>query len=62
MTQTGNFYFAQLEEIEKFNLTTLYVDFQNLLDFTVDGETGVLAQAIAEQYYRYNRIPPALTN
>ena len=47
-----NFYFAQLEEIERFGLTTLYVDFGNLLDFTVNGETGVLAQAIAEQYYR----------
>jgi len=49
----GNFYFAQLEEIERFGLTTLYVDFGNLQDFTVNGETGVLAQAIAQQYYRY---------
>ena len=48
----GNFYFAQLEEIERFGLTTLYVDFGNLQDFTVNGETGVLAQAIAQQYYR----------
>jgi MCM N-terminal domain len=48
----GNFYFAQLEEIERFGLTTLYVDFENLQDFTVNGETGVLAQAIAQQYYR----------
>ena len=50
----GNFYFAQLEEIERFGLTTLYVDFENLQDFTVNGETGVLAQAIAQQYYRYH--------
>jgi MCM N-terminal domain len=49
----NNFYFAQLEEIERFGLTTLYVDFGNLLDFTVNNETGVLATAIAEQYYRY---------
>lgn len=48
----NNFYFAQLEEIERFGLTTLYVDFGNLLDFTVNSETGVLATAIAEQYYR----------
>jgi hypothetical protein len=51
--RTGNFYFAQLEEIERFGLTTMYVDFENLQDFTVNGETGVLAQAIAQQYYRY---------
>jgi len=48
----SNFYFAQLEEIERFDLTTLYVDFENLLDFTVNGEKGILAQAIATQYYR----------
>ena len=47
-----NFYFAQLEEIEQYHLKTIYVDFQNLQDFAVNGETGVLAQAIAEQYYR----------
>ena len=51
----GNFYFAQLEEIERFGLTTMYVDFENLQDFTVNGETGVLAQAIAQQYYRYGK-------
>jgi hypothetical protein len=51
----NNFYFAQLEEIERFGLTTLYVDFGNLLDFTANDETGVLAQAIAEQYYRYRK-------
>jgi len=50
----SNFYFAQLEEIERFGLTTLYVDFENLQDFTVNGEQGVLAQAIAQQYYRYD--------
>jgi len=49
----SNFYFAQLEEIERFGLTTLYVDYDNLEKFTVNGETGVLAQAIAQQYYRY---------
>ena len=48
----NNFYFAQLEEIERFGLTTLYVDFKNLADFTINGETGVLAQAISQQYYR----------
>ena len=52
----GNFYFAQLEEIERFGLTTMYVDFENLQDFTVNGETGVLAQAIAQQYYRYGNL------
>jgi len=51
----SNFYFAQLEEIERFGLTTLYVDFKNLEDFTINGETGVLAQAISQQYYRYLR-------
>jgi hypothetical protein len=49
---SNSFYFAQLEEIERFGLTTLYIDFRNLQDFTVNGETGVLAQAIAQQYYR----------
>ncbi len=52
----GNFYFAQLEEIERFGLATMYVDFENLQDFTVNGETGVLAQAIAQQYYRYGNL------
>jgi MCM N-terminal domain len=50
----SNFYFAQLEEIERFGLTTLYVDFKNLEEFTINGETGVLAQAISQQYYRYS--------
>src|SRR5579862_5461478 len=49
----SNFYFAQLEEIERFGLTTLYVEYDNLEKFTVNGETGVLAQAIAQQYYRF---------
>ena len=51
----GNFYFAQLEEIERFGLTTIYVDFENLQDFTMNEEMDVLAQAIAQQYYRYNK-------
>jgi len=34
-------------------LTTLYVEYDNLEKFTVNGETGVLAQAIAQQYYRF---------
>lgn len=50
----NNFYFAQLEEIERFGLTTLFVDFENLQDFSVEGEVGVLATAVATQYYRYN--------
>jgi hypothetical protein len=51
---SNSFYFAQLEEIERFGLTTMYIDFRNLQAFTVNGETGVLAQAIAQQYYRYD--------
>jgi hypothetical protein len=50
----NNFYFAQLEEIERFGLTTLFVDFENLQDFSVEGEVGVLATAVATQYYRYS--------
>src|SRR5438477_3683651 len=34
VARMGNFYFAQLEEIERFGLTTMYVDFENLQDFT----------------------------
>ena len=52
--KVNNFYFAQLEEIERFGLTTLFVDFENLQDFSVDGEVGVLATAVATQYYRYS--------
>ena len=51
--KVNNFYFAQLEEIERFGLTTLFVDFENLQDFSVEGEVGVLATAVATQYYRY---------
>ena len=52
--KVNNFYFAQLEEIERFGLTTLFVDFENLQDFSVEGEVGVLATAVATQYYRYS--------
>ncbi|KAL9089845.1 MAG: hypothetical protein Q9159_002315 [Coniocarpon cinnabarinum] len=46
---TDKYYVEQIHGLAKYNLSTLYVDFQHLLNY----EDGVMAGAIADQYYRY---------
>ena len=46
---TDKYYIEQIHGLAKYNLSTLYVDFQHLLNY----EQGVMAGAIADQYYRY---------
>lgn len=43
-------YISQIHDMKNFEISTLYVDFQHLLD----RENGVLATAILEQYYRFH--------
>ncbi|KAI5950768.1 MCM6 [Candida jiufengensis] len=45
----GKIYLAQIESMKNFEYSTLYINYQNLLSV----ENGVLATAIAEQYYRF---------
>jgi MCM N-terminal domain len=51
--QIQNFYYSQLEEMAKFELTTMYIDFKNLEQFNPENGGTTLANAIREQYYRY---------
>ncbi|GEQ66383.1 hypothetical protein JCM33374_g46 [Metschnikowia sp. JCM 33374] len=46
----GKIYLAQIESMRVFEYSTLYVDYQHL----IDRENGSLASAILEQYYRFN--------
>ena len=46
---TDKYYVQQIHGLAKYNLSTLYVDFQHLIQY----EQGVMAGAIAEQFYRY---------
>lgn len=43
------YYIAQIKGMKKFELSTLYVDFNHLISW----ENSVLAEAIADQYYRF---------
>jgi DNA replication licensing factor MCM6 len=47
---TLKYYIAQISGLKKFNLSTLYVDFQHLLRHE---DNGVLADAIRDEYYRF---------
>ena len=46
---TDKYYIEQIHGLARYNLSTLYVDFQHLIQY----EQGVMAGAIADQYYRY---------
>lgn len=46
---SDRYYIAQIMGMKKFELSTLYVDFNHLLKW----ENSVLADAIADQYYRF---------
>ncbi|KAF2240045.1 MCM-domain-containing protein [Viridothelium virens] len=46
---TNKYYVAQIHGLRMYNLSTLYVDFRHLLAY----EDGVLASAIASEYYRF---------
>ena len=46
---TDKYYIAQIHGLRMYNLSTLYVDYTHLLTH----EDGILANAIAEQYYRF---------
>lgn len=43
-------YLTQIKNMKVYEVSTLYVDYQHLLD----RENGILAQAILEQYYRFH--------
>lgn len=45
----GKVYLAQIDAMKAYEYSTMYVDFAHLLEV----ENGVLAQAIAEQFYRF---------
>lgn len=46
----GKIYLSQINNMKNFEISTLYVDYQHLLE----RENGVLATAILEQYYRFS--------
>ncbi|KAJ5690430.1 DNA replication licensing factor mcm6 [Penicillium macrosclerotiorum] len=46
---SDKYYIAQIKGMKKFELSTLYVDFNHLTSY----ENPVLADAIAQQYYRF---------
>jgi len=46
---SDKYYIAQIHGLREYNLSTLYVDFQHLLN----SNYGVLAKAVAENYYRF---------
>lgn len=46
---TDKYYIAQIHGLRLYSLSTLYVDFTHLLKY----EQGVMAGAIADQYYRF---------
>ncbi|EGV60522.1 MCM-domain-containing protein [Yamadazyma tenuis ATCC 10573] len=48
--EVERFYVNQIDDMKNYELSTLYVDFQHLMD----RENGVLANAILEQYYRFH--------
>lgn len=47
-TQSSHFYIDQVRGLAEFKLTTLYVDYQHLMD-----SRDILARAVSEQYYRF---------
>ncbi|SMQ54114.1 unnamed protein product [Zymoseptoria tritici ST99CH_3D1] len=47
---SDKYYIAQIHGMAQFGLSTLYLDFTHLMDHS----TGVLAQAIQDDYYRFN--------
>ena len=46
---TDKYYIAQIHGLRLYGLSTLYVDFTHLLKY----EQGVMAGAVADQYYRF---------
>jgi DNA replication licensing factor MCM6 len=54
MTDEGrvHYYREQIKAMAEFQLTTLYVDYQHLLD-----SHDLLAKAVTQQYYRFDPSP-----
>lgn len=48
--QKQQFYLKQINDMKNFEISTLYIDFQHMLE----RENGVLATAILEQFYRFH--------
>ncbi|KAG2420096.1 DNA replication licensing factor mcm6 [Aspergillus terreus] len=47
---TGKFYIDQISGMSRFNVSTLYVNFNHLASY----DNGILADAIVNQYYRFH--------